>query len=143
LLLENILKEIVEVLEYSRALLIIQGYSQRFLKTMLALLASEEVEEFLWWLARSLMGAGWAPHIIFDLSDGDPSTRHGGVIQVLLVRLHWIPTCLEVEFEFIMVRGSLGSCCRWRPSYICHVRPRFHALVRTQLRIPGHLRLRT
>ena len=98
---------------------------------MLALLASKEVEEFLWWLPRSLMGSGWAPYIIFDLSDGDPSAGHGGILQVLLVRLNWIPTCLEVEFEFIMVRGALGSCRRRRPSYVCHVRPRFHALIRT------------
>jgi len=103
MLLRDILKEVVEVLEYSRALLIIQRHSQRFLKTMLALLASEEVEEFLWWLARSLMRSGWARHIIFDLSDGHPSARHGGVLQVLLVRLHLIGSCLEVEFEFIML----------------------------------------
>lgn len=103
MLLRDILKEVVEVLEYSRALLVIQRHSQRFLKTMLALLASEEVEEFLWWLARSLMRSGRASHIIFDLSDGHPSARHGGVLQVLLVCLHLIGSCLEVEFEFIML----------------------------------------
>lgn len=103
MLLRDILKEVVEVLKYSRALLIIQRHSQRFLKTMLALLASEEVEEFLWWLARSLMRSGRASHIIFDLSDRYPSARHGGFLQVLLVCLHLIGSCLEVEFKFIML----------------------------------------
>ena len=70
---------------------------------MLALLASEEVEEFLWWLARSLMRSSRAFHVIFDLSDRDPSTRHGGVLQVLLACMHRIASCLEVEFELIML----------------------------------------